>query len=81
MANIPQMDWSPSDHSEALTLFKQEINLYIQDEKEAAAKARKICRGIGDEGLKLLNASSLTDTQKKDPAELWKFLEGQLKSR
>ena len=34
---------------------------------------------MGDEGLKRLNASGLTDAQKKKPEDLWKFFESQLK--
>lgn len=40
---------------------------------------RKICRGIGDEGVKRLNASRLSEENKKKLEELWKFFEGQLK--
>ena len=57
------------------------MELYLEDENivDAAAKARKIMRGIGDEGLKRLNASGLTDDQKKIPTELWTFFENTLK--
>ncbi|KAK2141266.1 hypothetical protein LSH36_1131g00009 [Paralvinella palmiformis] len=49
--------------------------IYLENENivDAAAKARKIMRGIGDEGPKRLNASGLTDDQKKIPTELWTF--------
>lgn len=55
--------------------------LYLEDEEitDAAKQARKICRDIGDEGLKRLNASGLTEAEKKSPDNLWKFFEGQLK--
>ena len=43
------------------------------------AKACKICRGTGDEGLKSLNASGLTDAQKKTTDKLWALIECQLK--
>ncbi len=36
----------------------------------AAKQARKICRGIGDEGLKRLNASGLSEEEKKVPGKL-----------
>ena len=77
----PNMDWSSTDLCEALTLFKQKMQLYIEDEeiKDPAAQARKICRGLGDEGLKRLNASGLSDAQKKVPNDIWTFLENQLK--
>ena len=82
MANqIPMMNWSNSDHGEEFALFRQKMELYIEDENitDTAAKARKICRGIGDDGLRRLNASGLTATEKNDPDTLWSFFEGQLK--
>ena len=49
------------------------MTLFLDDENitDNAAKARKICRGIGDEGLKRLNASDLSGDQKANPLELW----------
>ena len=44
-------NWEEPDKSESLTLFKQKMNLFWQ-------QARKICRGIGDDGLKKLAWSS-----------------------
>lgn len=39
----------------------------MEDEEiiDEAKQARKICIGIGDEGLKWLNASGLSDADKK----------------
>lgn len=75
------MNWSGTDLSEAISLFRQKMCLYIEDEEivDEAKRARKICRGIGDEGLKRLNASGLSEEKKKKPVELWNFFEGQLK--
>ena len=55
--------------------------LFFEDENidSDEAKARKICRGIGDEGLRRLNVSGLTDEKKRKPDELWQFFENQLK--
>lgn len=80
-ASIPQMHWENTDLCEAIALFKQKMTLYIEDEEitEEAKQARKICRGVGDEGLRRLNASALSDADKKKPAKLWEFFEGQLK--
>ncbi|XP_062855044.1 uncharacterized protein LOC134318174 [Trichomycterus rosablanca] len=80
-AHLPVMNWSDQDLSEAMSLFKQKMTLYLEDDEitDAAKQARKICRGIGDEGLKRLNASGLSDDEKKVPNTLWNFFEGQLK--
>ena len=65
--SIPTMDWSSTDMAESLGLFKQKMNLFLDDENitDNAAKARKICRGIGDEGLRRINASDLSPEQNK----------------
>ena len=57
------------------------MNLFLDDENIAdnAAKARKICRGIGDEELRRSNASDLSPEQKQNPLELWTLFENQLK--
>ena len=80
-SHLPTMNWADPDLSEAISLFKQKMSLYLEDEEitDQAKQARKICRGIGDEGLKRLNASGLSDDDKKKPVKLWEFYEGQLK--
>ena len=57
------------------------MTLFLDDENitDNAAKARKICRGIGDEGLKRLNARDLSGEQKTNPVELWTLFENKLK--
>ena len=79
--HIPIMNWCDPDLSEAMSLFKQKMTLFIEDEEitEEAKQARKICRGIGDAGLRRLNASGLTEEQKKSPIHLWNFFENQLR--
>jgi len=47
----------------------------------ATAKARKIMRSIGDEGLKANNASGLTNWRPKEDSDrvkkvFWKYVEG-----
>ena len=80
-SHLPTMNWSDPDLSEAISLFRQKMCLYLDDEEieDEAKQARKICRGIGDEGLKRMNASGLSDDDKKKPDVLWNFFEGQLK--
>lgn len=78
---LPTMNWSDPDLSEAMSLFKQKMNLYIDDEEstEHTKQARKICRGIGNQGLRHLNASGLTNEEKKLPEHLWNFFKSQLR--
>ena len=79
--SIPTMDWSSTDMAESIGLFKQKMNLFLDDENitDNAAKASKICRGIGDEGPRRINASDLSTEQKQNPLELWTLFENQLK--
>ena len=75
------MDWSCDDLGDAISLFKKKIILFFEDENidSDEAKERKICRGIGDEILRRLNVSGLTDEKIRKPDELWQFFENQLK--
>ena len=77
---MPTMDWSDPDLSEAFSLFKHKMSLYLEEEEitDAAKQARTICLGVGDEGLKRLNDSGLSDAEKKRPDKLWEFYESQL---
>ena len=61
------MDWTGEDIAENLTLYKEKMKLYLEDEEitDDAKKARKILRTIGDQGLKMLHGSGLSDGEKK----------------
>ena len=50
--------------NDPVTLFSEDENI-----ETAAAQERKICRGFGDEGLRRLNASGLSDEGKKKPLQ------------
>ena len=80
-SHIPKMDWTEPDLAEAMALFKQKIELYVEDQEitDPIAIARKIRIGSGNEGLKRLNASGLKPDDLKDPKKLWTFFENQLK--
>ena len=56
--------------------------LLVCDDNEVTdreKKARRIKIGVGDEGLRRLNASGLSEAETKDPDRLWTFFEDQLK--
>ena len=52
---------SDPDLSEAFSLFKHKMSLYLEDEEitDAAKQAMTICLGVGDEGLKRPNDRKL----------------------
>ena len=57
-----------------MTLFLENENIVT-----AVAQARKLCRGIGDDGLRRLNTSGLTADEKKNALQLWDFFGQQLR--
>ena len=76
------MNWASENHEEALQLFKQTMSYYCEDEDitDPGKIALKILRGIGNEGLKRLNASGMSDADKKRPDKIWELFESQLKT-
>ena len=81
-SRIPEMNWASENHEEALQLFKQTMSYYCEDEDitDPGKIALKILRGIGNEGLKRLNASGMSDADKKKPDKIWELFESQLKT-
>ena len=65
-----------------MQLFKQTMSYYCEDEvfTDSGKIALKILRGIGNEGLKRLNASGMSDADKKRPDKIWELFESQLKT-
>ncbi|ELU02523.1 hypothetical protein CAPTEDRAFT_194315 [Capitella teleta] len=65
MSKYPQMEWPDggADAPELFRLFKQKMNLVCEDNEitDPTRIATKIKIGLGDEGLRRLNASGLTD--------------------
>ena len=81
-SRIPEMNWSSENHDEALQLFKQTMSYYCEDEDitDPGKIALKILWGIGNEGLKCLNASGMSGADKKKPDKIWELYESQLKA-
>ena len=77
----PSMNWNAPDVADTLKLYKQRLLLVCEDNDvtENERIARKIKIGVGDEGLRRLNASGLSDVEQKNPAKLWSLFETQLK--
>ena len=76
----PVMNWDSPNKGDTFKLFKQRLSLVCEDNEvtDSGKVARKIKIGIGDEGLRRLNASGLTDEDQTDPDKIWKFFEDQL---
>ena len=58
------------------------MSYYCEDENitDPGKIALKILRGIGNAGLKRLNASGTSDSDKKRPDKIWELFESQLKT-
>ena len=59
------------------------MSYYCEDEDitDPGKIALKILRGIGNEGLKRLNASWMSDADQKRPDKIWELFESQLKTK
>ena len=81
-SRIPKMNWASENHEEALQLFKQTMSYYCEDKDiiDPGKIAIKIRRGIGNRGLKRLNASWMSDADKKRPDKIRELFESQLKT-
>ena len=79
-AKYPTMNWDTPNRPEVFKLFKQRMSLVIEDNEvtDKPKIARKIKIGLGDEGLRRLNASGLSAEHLKDPEKIWSFFEDQL---
>ena len=77
----PLMNWQAENVPETFKIFKQKLLLVCEDNEiqEPTSIAWKIKIGLDDEGLRRLNASTLTEKDKKLPAKIWKFFEDQLR--
>ena len=75
------MNWFDPYLNEAISLFQQKLTVDIEDEEitDETKQAKKICRGIGDQVLRPLDASGPTEQQKSLPKNLWIFFESQLR--
>ena len=77
------MDWVGENIAESFKMFKQHMThnyIILIDENvvDPAKQAIKIQIAVGIEGLQRLNASTLTDVEKKDPANIYKLFDDQL---
>ena len=72
MSKYPSMNWNALDVADTFKLYKQRLLLVCEDNDvtENERICRKIKIGVGDEGLRRLNASGLSDVEQKNPAKL-----------
>ena len=77
---IPTMDWKAKNLPDAFKLWKQRMEIYFQIVAlEEDQKVPYILQGSSIEGIRRYNTFTLTEAQKKVPAEIWTRFENQLK--
>ena len=79
-SKYPKMNWVGENIADNFKIFKQQMTLILIDENvvEPAKQAIKLQIAVGTEGLQRLNASTLTDEEKQDPAKIYKLFDDKL---
>lgn len=81
MARYPEMNWGAPNVSEEFKLFKQRMELYLLDNEvtDSVKQAIKIKLALGNEGLRKINASGLSEEDQKKPDKIRGLFESQLR--
>ena len=76
---MPYLDWQYSLLVDSYKAFKARMELYFVDNDitDAAKKAVKIKIASGDEGMRRILSSGLSQTDLGNPSKLWKLFESQ----
>ena len=74
------MDWAHEPLAESYKAFKARMELFLLDHgiSNLEKQAIKIRIALGDEGMRRVLASGLTDAQQKKPDKIWEFIESQV---
>ena len=77
---MPMLDWKHEPMCDSLNAFRARINLYFEDQEITALpkQAIKLKIAIGDEGMRRLLSSGLSEADKKKPDKIFELLENQL---
>lgn len=76
----PQMDWKHEPLVDSFKAFQARMNLYLEDlgVTDETKQATKIKIALGDEGMRRILASGLTETEQKIPARVWTLIESEV---
>ncbi len=79
-ARYPEMDWSAPNIAQEYKLFREKMELVLEDNEvtDEAKQGTKIKIGLGNEGLLRLAGSGLSDEDKKNPTRIGELFERQL---
>ena len=77
--HIPEMDWASENVAKCFKIFKQRLELYfLRKNVEQGKQVAHILLQIGEKGLQMYNAMTLTVDQQKDPAMIFQKLGEQI---
>ena len=81
MAKFPELNWNATNMAEEFKLFRQRMELCFADHGtvDKVKQSTKIQIAVGNEGLKRINSSGLSDDDQKEPEKLWNLFEEQHK--
>ena len=77
---LPYLDWNYQQLVDSFRVFKARIGLYFEDNNitDDTKQSIKLKIAYGDEGMRGLLASGLSDNELNDPKMVFDFLETQL---
>ena len=77
--HIPEMNWESDNVAESFKLFKQRLELYFTTKNiEVEKQVAHILLQIGEKGLKMYNAMTLTAAEAEDPKIIFEKLQEQV---
>ena len=77
--NVPEMMWDSEHVADSFKMFKQRLELYFTTKKVPRDdQVAHILLQIGEKGLRMFNAMTLTDAEKKDPTIVFQKLAEQI---
>ena len=77
--HIPEMNWDSDNVAESFKIFKQRLELYFTTKNVAEDKqVPHILLQIGEKGLRMYNAMTLTADEQKDPKVVFQKLQEQV---
>ena len=74
---MPVMDWKFELLADSFRAFRARMDQYFEDNEitDDREKATKIKPAIGDEGMRRILASGLTNEEQQQPEDLWTLIE------
>ena len=79
-AQMPTMDWTFEPLCDSFSAFQARLILFFEDQSinDKIKQSIKFRIAVGDQGIRRINSSGLSDADKKDPKKLYELLSSQL---